>query len=60
MNPRAAKSGLTLALFVAVASALMLPLQPAGSAEFVVTALALVIGLAGTAVIAFAIRRFSR
>lgn len=60
MNPQAAKAGLTLALFVAVSSALLLPFQPAGSAEFVVTTLALIVGLAGTVVVAFAIRRFSR
>lgn len=60
MNPQAAKAGLTLALFVAISSALILPLQPAGSAEFVVTTLALIVGLAGAAVIACAIRRFSR
>lgn len=59
MNPQAAKAGLTLALFVAMASALILPLQPAGSAEFVVTTFALVVGLLGAGVIALAIRRFS-
>jgi len=37
-----------------------LPLQSPGSAEFVVTVLALVIGLTATGVIAFVIRRFSQ
>ncbi len=60
MNPEAAKAGLTVALFVAVAAALILPLEAPGSAEFVVTLLALGIGLLATGVIAFVIRRSSR
>ncbi len=60
MNPQAAKSGLALALFVVIASVLMLPLQAPGSAEFVVTVIALVVGLLSLGVIAFAIRRLSR
>lgn len=60
MNPQAAKAGLTLALFIAVASALLLPLEAPGSAEFVVTVCALVIGLVSTGVIAFVIRRLAR
>ena len=60
MNPEAAKAGLTVALFVAVAAALILPLETPGSAEFVVTLLALGIGILATGVIAFVIRRSSR
>jgi len=59
MNPEAAKAGLTVALFVAVAAALILPLETPGSAEFVVTLLALGIGILATGVIAFVIRRSS-
>jgi preprotein translocase subunit Sss1 len=59
MNPEAAKAGLTVALFVAVASALILPLETPGSAEFVVNVLALGIGILATGVIAFVIRRSS-
>ncbi len=60
MNPEAAKAGLTVALFVAIAAALILPLETPGSAEFVVTVLALGIGILATGVIAFMIRRSSR
>ncbi len=60
MNPEAAKAGLTVALFVAVAAALILPLEVPGSAEFVVTLLAFGIGILATGVIAFVIRRSSR
>jgi preprotein translocase subunit Sss1 len=59
MNPEAGKAGLTVALFVAVAAALILPLETPGSAEFVVTLLALGIGILATGVIAFVIRRSS-
>ncbi len=60
MNPEAAKAGLTVALFVAIAAARILPLETPGSAEFVVTVLALGIGILATGVIAFVIRRSSR
>ncbi len=60
MNPEAAKAGLTVALFIAIAAALILPLETPGSAEFVVTLLALGIGILATGVIAFVIRRSSR
>ena len=60
MNPQAAKAGLTLGLFIAIAALMILPLQSPGSAEFVVTLLALGIGLATTGVIAFVIKKFLR
>lgn len=60
MNPQMAKAGLGLGFFVIVAAALILPLQAPGSAEFVVTVLALIVGIVMVAVIAFAIRRLSR
>jgi hypothetical protein len=60
VNPQAAKAGLTLGLFIVIAALMILPLQSPGSAEFVVTVLALVIGLATTGVIAFVIKRFLR
>lgn len=60
MNPQAAKAGLGMALFVVVASALVLPLQVPGSAEYVVTILALGAGLLGTGVIAYVIHRLAR
>ena len=60
MNPQAAKAGLSLGLFIVVASALMLPLEPPGSAEFTVTVLSLCVGLVTIGVIAFAIRKLSR
>jgi preprotein translocase subunit Sss1 len=60
MNPQAAKAGLSLGLFIAVAALMMLPLEPPGSAEFIVTLLALGIGVVTTGVIAFVIRKFSR
>ena len=60
MNPQAGKAGLSLGLFIVVASALMLPFEPPGSAEFVVTVLSLFVGLVTIGVIAFAIRKLSR
>jgi preprotein translocase subunit Sss1 len=60
MNPQAAKAGLALGLFIAVAALMVLPLEPPGSAEFIVTLLALGIGLATTGVIAFVIKKFLR
>ncbi len=60
MNPQMAKAGLGLGFFVIVAAALILPLQAPGSAEFVVTVLALIVGIVMVAVVAFAIRRLSR
>ena len=59
MNPQAAKAGLAVGLFVAVAAALILPLETPGSAEFVVTLLALGIGILATGVVAFVIYRSS-
>jgi len=59
MNPQAAKAGLAIGLFVAVAAALILPLETPGSAEFVVTLLALGIGILATGVVAFVIYRSS-
>jgi len=60
VNPQAGKAGLSLGLFIVVASALMLPFEPPGSAEFVVTVLSLFVGLVTIGVIAFAIRKLSR
>jgi preprotein translocase subunit Sss1 len=60
MNPQAAKAGLALGLFITVAALMMLPLEPPGSAEFIVTVLALGIGIVTTGVVAFVIRRLSR
>lgn len=60
MNPQAAKAGLGLGLFVVVASALVLPLQTPGSAEFVITILALAVGLLGTGAVALVIHRLRR
>ena len=60
MNPQAAKAGLSLGLFIAIAALMVLPLESPGSAEFIVTSLALGIGIVTTGVIAFVIRRLSR
>jgi len=60
VNPQAAKAGLSLGLFIVVASVLLLPLEPPGSAEFIVTVLSLFVGLVTIGVIALAIRKLSR
>ncbi len=60
MNPEAAKAGLSLGLFVVVASALLLPFEPPGSAEFVVTVLSLIVGIVTVAVVGFVIHKLSR
>jgi hypothetical protein len=60
MDPQIAKAGLAVGLFIIIAALLILPLQPAGSAEFVVTVMALGVGAAIVGVIAWVIRRLSR
>jgi hypothetical protein len=60
MDPHVGKAALTLGLFIIIPSLILLPFQPRGSAEFVITALALAIGLAFLAVVAFVVRRTMR
>jgi hypothetical protein len=60
VNPQAAKAGLSLGLFIVIASVLLLPFEPPGSAEFVVTVLSLIIGIVMVAVVGFVIRKLSR
>ena len=45
MDPVALQAALRVALLILVASLVMLPFQPANSAEFVVTVMAAIVGL---------------
>ena len=45
MDPIALQAALRVALLILVASLVMLPFQPANSAEFVVTVMAAIVGL---------------
>lgn len=51
MDPRILGAGFRIALLILVTAVLMLPFQPAGSAEQVVTVLAAIVGLAFTATV---------
>ncbi|HEY9076579.1 MAG TPA: hypothetical protein VIO61_08560 [Anaerolineaceae bacterium] len=60
MNPQVAKSALGAALFIVIASLFAVVMSQPGSAEFVISVLALGVGLITTGVVAYAIYRFSR
>lgn len=57
MSPDAGKAALTIALFIVVASALVLIGQTPGTAEFVVSVMSLVVGLVFTGVVVIVARR---
>lgn len=57
---QAFKAALSLAFFIVVASLLVLTLQTPGTAEFVVSVLSLVIGLALLGLVVWVMKRFSR
>lgn len=59
MDPEVLRGGFRLAVFVALVAAAMLPFQDRESAEFVVTVLALVVGLAFAVGVAALARRAS-
>jgi hypothetical protein len=60
MDPQIAKTGLAIGLFVIVAALLILPWQAPGSAEYVVTVMALAVGIVTVVVVALVIRKLSR
>jgi hypothetical protein len=57
MSPEAGKAALSIALFIVIASAALLLIQPPGTAEFVITVLSLAIGLVFTGVVMIMARR---
>lgn len=57
MSPEAGKAALSIALFIVIGSAGLLLIQPPGTAEFVVTAMSLAIGLIFTGVVVLVVRR---
>jgi hypothetical protein len=57
MSPEIGKAAFTLALFIVVPAVILLPLTQPGSAEFVVTLMALGVGLLFLAVVIFFVRR---
>jgi hypothetical protein len=60
MDPQIGKAAFTLALFVIIPAVILLPLQAPGSAEFVVTLMALVVGLLFLGIVIFVVRRAIR
>ncbi|MBI4757628.1 MAG: hypothetical protein HY871_04830 [Chloroflexi bacterium] len=60
MNPQIGKAAFRIAIFVTGTAAVLLPFQEPGTAEFGVTILTVLIGLAAIGVIAFVVRRSMR
>ena len=56
MDPQLLRANVTVALFVLIGALLILPLQETGSAAFVVTVLAMIVGLVFIGVIALLAR----
>lgn len=57
MNPELGQAWFRVAVFVAFVSAVLIPFETPGSAEFVISVTSLVIGLAFIALIAVVVRR---
>jgi hypothetical protein len=60
MDPQTGRAAFTLAIAITVPSAIMLLFQEPGSVEFVVTAMALAVGLLFLGVVIFFVRRAIR
>lgn len=60
MDPQIGKAAFTIGLFITLLAAVMLPFQPRGSSEFVITGFTLVIGLLFLAVVIIMVRRSVR
>lgn len=60
MNEKMGESALQMALFVLITSAVLLLFQTPGTAEFVVTALSLGVGIVFVGVVVFVVKRLSR
>jgi len=56
MDPQLLRAALRMAVLIAGLALVMLPFQPSGSAEFVVTVMAAVVGLVFLAVVAWLAR----
>jgi hypothetical protein len=57
MAPDAGKAAFTLAVFITLVALLILPFQPRESAEFVVTVMALAVGLVFLLAVIVVVRR---
>jgi hypothetical protein len=57
MAPDAGKAAFTLAVFITLVAALLLPFEPRESAEFVVTVMALAVGLVFLLLVVVLVRR---
>jgi hypothetical protein len=57
MDPHAGKTAFALGLFITIPAAVLLPFQPPGSSEQIITVAALVIGLVYLAVVTIVVRR---
>ncbi len=60
MSPELGQAWFRIAVFITLVSAVLIPFQKPGSAEFVISVVSLVIGLIFIAVVAFVVRRSNR
>lgn len=60
MSPEVGRAGFAMAMFIVVAALALLLVVPRGTAEFAITVVSLVVGLAFLAVIAILVRVSSR
>ncbi len=60
MSPELGQAWFRIAVFIALVSAVLIPFQKPGSAEFVISVVSLMIGLIFIAVVAFVVRRSNR
>ena len=60
MSPEVGRAGFAMAMFIVVGALVLLLVVPRGTAEFAITVVSLVIGLAFLAVIAILVRVSSR
>jgi hypothetical protein len=60
VDPQLGKAAFSLALMITVPALILLPLEEPGSAEFIVTAMALAVGVTFLAIVIFIVRRSLR
>ncbi len=60
MSPELGQAWFRIAVFITLVSAVLIPFQKPGSAEFVISVVSLMIGLIFIAVVAFVVRRSNR
>lgn len=60
MSPELGKAALQIALWCVIVAAALLPFLPRGSAEFIITAVSLLLGLGFAVLVWFLVRRGSK